>query len=160
MLTKRSTLLLVCLFVTTLSFTQGKRGIKIFNSKTNKEVHIKENRRIRVLTKTGQRISGRFDIVDAKTITIKGNQIKLSDIKKLKRDPLLLSIFSSSILVYGGVLATGIGGLVYVFTGEAQALWLIVSGSAMINIGLKSPNILGAFKTSQDWYYTITTIAN
>ena len=149
--------LLMYLLSHSLTFSQEK-AIKIYNSDTQKEVIIKENRRIRVKTNSGEKIAGKFQIIDNQSIMIKNRQIKLADIEKLKRNPLLFSILSNTFLIYSGSLIVGFTTMIYALTGDAQALWFLLPGSAMIYAGIKSPNIMGSYKVSKNWRYKIITL--
>ena len=57
------------------SLVAQEKAIKIFNEKTGKEIIIKENKRIRIKTLDGEKVSGRYKILDDETIILK-NQIE------------------------------------------------------------------------------------
>lgn len=59
------------------------RYLKISNQK--KEILLKETRSIRLVTNGGKKISGRFLIVNEKTITVKENIIQLTEIARIKK---------------------------------------------------------------------------
>ncbi|MET1259609.1 hypothetical protein ABV409_09710 [Flagellimonas sp. DF-77] len=153
---QKSLLFLGCLLVASLSFAQ-EQGIKITNESVAKEIIIKENKRIRVRTQDREKITGRFTVVDAKTISIKGQNIPLSEIISIKRNPLLLNIFTSSFFVYAGAITIGIGAIIAALS-DSSAWLLAIPGSAMIYTGIKSPNFLKNYKTAGDWSFEIIPI--
>lgn len=133
-------------------------GIKIFNEQIGKEITIKENKRIKVKTSSGLKISGRFKIFDNETITIKSVNIKLSDIEKIKRNPLIISILTNGILYYYGAALAGASIVLYAFTGNAASFLLTIPSAAFIYGGIKSPNILKGYKMTNNWKYEIIDI--
>jgi len=151
---KKALPLLVLLILTTMSFGQVQ-GIKITKQNKDKELFIKENKRIKVITKEGEKIKGRFNIGDEKSIIIKGRVINLSDIESVKRNPLLLSIFSSTFFIAFGAINVGFGLLVTAFGGGASGLGFIVPGVALIVTGILSPNLLNKYKVTKGWTFEI-----
>lgn len=81
---------------------------------------------------------------------IKDQRIALSDIECIKRNPLFLSLFSSGFLIYGGMLAVGMGAIIGIFI-ESRGFLLAAPGAAMIYGGLKSPNVLRNYETADNW---------
>ncbi len=150
---KKNVLLVFCLIFSSISIAQ-EQAIKITNQETTKEIIIKENKRIKVQTSDGQKISGRFTIVDGNSIAIKDRTIEMSDILSLKRNPLLLSIFTSGFFVYAGAITMGVGAIIGVF-GDPRGLLLIIPGGAMIYTGIKSPNFLKKYKTDSGWTFEL-----
>ena len=72
---KNLTILFISLFFVNLIFAQ-ERVLKIVNQVSKKEIIIKENKRIRIKTIDGQKISGRFKIIGKETIFIKKKKIE------------------------------------------------------------------------------------
>ncbi len=150
------TLVFFSLIFANLLFAQEK-AIKISSSTSEKEVIIKENKRIKIKTVDGQKISGRFHIDHNKAIVIKDQRIALSDIESLKRNPLFLSIFGSGFLIYGGALTVGMGAIIGMFV-EASGFLLAIPGAAMIYAGIKSPNILKNYSADGNWEFELITL--
>ena len=152
---KHVILLIFSLFITNVVVAQ-EQAIKITNDITKKEIIIKENKRVRIKTVAGEKISGRFSIENNK-ISIKNRHIELTDIDALKRNPLLTSIFTSGFLVYGGAVLVGGAVIVGLFAETTALLWAI-PGAGMIYVGLKSPNFNKNYKKDGDWSYEFITI--
>ena len=150
------TLVFFSLIFANLLFAQ-KQAIKISSPTSEKEVIIKENKRIKIKTVDGQKISGRFHIDNNKAIVIKDQRIAFSDIESLKRNPLFLSIFGSGFLIYGGALTVGMGAIIGMFV-EASGFLLAIPGAAMIYAGIKSPNILKNYSVDGNWEFELITL--
>ena len=133
-----------------------EQAIKITNPTTGKEVIIKDNKRVKIRTADGQKIAGRFKIVDSNTIFIDDMPVELMDILEIKRNPLLASIFTTAFFIYGGALAVGFGALIGVLV-DTSAYFLILPGAGMIYTGIKSPNFNRKFKRDKNWTYEIIT---
>ena len=121
---KKMTFLFFSLFFVNLAFTQ-EQAIKITDSTSNKEVIIKENKRIKIKTVDGQKISGRFRIENSNTIFIKDQRIELTDIEELKRNPLSIYIFTSGFFIYAGAITAGMGVIIGVFVDSTAFLLTI-----------------------------------
>lgn len=155
---KKITLLCFSLLLVNLLFSQ-QQAIKITNQTSNKEITIKENKRIKIKTTNGEKISGRFKIDGNNSILIKDKRIEFSDIEEIKRNSLLLSIFTSSVLIYAGAITAGFGALIGALV-DSNAFWLAVPAAAMIYGGIKSPNLQKKYKKSSNWTFETTTISN
>ncbi len=153
---KRNILWLYCLMLSAVSIAQ-EQAIKITNESVVKEIIIKENKRIKIQTSDGQKISGRFTVVDGNSIMIKDKIIAISDILSVKRNPLLLSIFSSGFFIYAGAITLGIGALITLL-GESSGMLLAIPAGAMVYTGIKSPNFLKKYKTGDDWTFELISI--
>lgn len=151
-------ILLILFFFTVNSLVAQEKFIKIFNEQTGKEIKIKDNKRIKIKTSDGVKISGRFKIFDNKTIIIQNEKIKLSQIEKIKRNPLTISILTNGILYYIGAVLAGAGIILYAFSGNASSFLLTIPSAAFIYGGIKSPNILKSYKMTSNWKYEIMTI--
>jgi len=152
---KRMTLLCLSLLFVNLFFAQ-EPAIKVTNPSSGKEVIIKDNKRIKIRTADGQKISGRFKIVDSNTIFIDNMPVELMEIHEVKRNPLLTSIFTSTFFIYGGALAIGFGSLIGILV-DSSAYFLILPGAGMIYTGIKSPNFNRKFKRDKNWTFDIIT---
>lgn len=123
--------------------------IQKLNSKFTKE--IKENKRIKVWTKDGQKIYGRFTIKDSTSIIIEEKVILLEDIIKMKKKSLFGTIANPIFIVYGsfmiiaGVVTVGSGGWGAIIGGS-----FIIGGMPLVLI----PSISNKHSI-QDWEYSI-----
>jgi hypothetical protein len=142
-------LLIFSLLFVTLSAAQ-ENALKISNPASEKEVIIKENKRIRIQTVDGEKVSGRFRIGENNAIQIKGQTIALTNIESIKRNPLFLSVFGTGFLIYGGGLAVGMGAIIGIFI-QPSGFLLAIPGATMIYAGIKSPNVLKNYKTADNW---------
>ena len=122
-----------------------ERAIRITHTKNEKETIIKELKRIRIKTVAGERISGRYTIVDKKTIEVKDRVIPISEIEKIKRNPLLFSIVTNGFLYDGGAVIAGISLVAFALTGEAAVFLFTIPAGMLIYGGIKSPNVLKGF---------------
>ncbi len=149
--------LLFSLLFTIITFSQNK-ALKITNSTLQKQIIIKEHKRIRLKTKNGERLSGRFAILDKNYILIKHRKVAIDEIIKLKRNPLLASIIISGFFYYNAATALTVGFLIYVITQNSAAILLSIPATTFIYGGIKPPNLLKGHKTKKDWKYEIITI--
>lgn len=145
------------LFISNAIFSQ-KQVLKITHQLSGKEIFIKENKRIKIKTVDGKKISGRFKIKND-LVVINDQSLKLSDIGEIKRNPLLFSILTGSIMVYGGVVSVGAGVLLGIFV-HPSAFLLTIPAAALIFVGNKPPNFSKKFKTENGWIIETTTIAD
>lgn len=152
---KKTIMMFFSLLVVNLLFAQ-ERAIKITNEISGKERIIKENKRIRFTTVDGQKVSGRF-MIEEESIIIREERFELTNIQKIKRNPLSLSIATDVVLI--GV------GTVTIFVGIASAAWttkavyglLAIPGAGIIYAGIKSPNFLKGYQKDQNWTFEIVT---
>lgn len=136
-------LITVSLFCLSL-FCHAQHGaIKITDNESQKEIIIKENKRIRLKTVEGEKISGRFTIIDANTILVKGMEIHLSEIRKIKKNPLVVSILTNAAIAYFVSVGTL---LTYLVTGSSEVAVILGLSGITYSI-IKSPNILKGYKT-------------
>lgn len=150
---KKAAFLLITIFFINTALSQ-ESAIKITNIDSQKEIILKEDRRITIKTISGQKISGRFKIKDLRTILIKDNQIKLTEIIYLKRNPLVVSILTTGVLVYGGVITVGISIIAGAFA-DSSAFLLTIPAAGMIYTGIKSPNFYRKYKNDGKWKFEI-----
>jgi small nuclear ribonucleoprotein (snRNP)-like protein len=140
---KSLTVLIISLSFLTATYAQ-QQAIKITNEVSKKEKIIKENKRVILTTKDGQRIKGRLMLGDNNTVVVDGVKIRLTDIDQLKRNPFSTSILTSEILVDDMV--------------ETSGLWLVIPAAAIIYTGIKSPNFNKNFETDKGWQFEVITI--
>ena len=137
------TILIMSLSFLTATYAQ-QQAIKITNEVSKKEKIIKENKRVILTTKDGQRIKGRLKLGDNNTVVVDGVKIRLTDIDQLKRNPFSTSILTSEILVDDMV--------------ETSGFWLVIPAAAAIYAGIKSPNFNKNFETDKGWQFEVITI--
>lgn len=150
---KKIFLLLSLLFINV--FFSQENLLKIANVVSNEETTIKENKRIRVITADGKKLSGRFHIVDENSIMIKNTVINLDSIVKLKRHPLLLSLITDYHFIYFGSIIVGAAIIVAAYAQEVGVLVFAIPGILMIHAGWKGVNFLGSYKIKDNWKYEI-----
>ena len=141
------------------SLVAQEKAIKIFNEKTEKEIIIKENKRIRIKTLDGEKVSGRYKILGDETIILKNQRIKLSQIEKIKKNPLGISILTHGVFYSGGVFLALIGFTFYVFEGTEAGHAAAILSLSIIYGGTRSPNILKGYKSTGNWKYGIIKIS-
>ncbi|MDC1234624.1 hypothetical protein N8Z58_00025 [Flavobacteriaceae bacterium] len=144
-------------FISLLFYNQilaQSQAIKITNIHTGKERIIEVNKRIKLITKGGQKIKGSFKIENDVIVVNNDIQIKLYDIFAFKKDPFLTSLLTSGVIIYCGAITAGfgvlIGGLV-----DSSAFWLTLPAAGMIYTGIKSPNFNKNYITTKGWRFEI-----
>ncbi len=147
-------ILFISSFFSNLIFAQ-EGVLKIVNQTSEKEMLIKENKRIKTIE--GQKISGRFRIIGKETILIRKKKIKLADIEKIKRNPLLVSIVTNGLFIYVGAGIAIVGVAVGGITNQSSLFLLTIPGVGMIYNGIKSPNLLKGYKKDSNWKYELIT---
>lgn len=148
--------IIMSLFVFNISIAQTK-AIKITKLDSNKERIIKENKRIKLRTLDKKLVKGRFKVLDNQTIMIEDINIKLSDIKELKRNPLIISILTTGILIYAGAATAGVSVIAGIFA-DSAAFWFILPAAGLIYAGIRSPNFNKNYKINKGWIYEVISI--
>lgn len=165
MKTIQSIILCANLFFLTFSFAQT-HTLHITNTETQKERLIKEYKRIRAKTVTGEKFQGRFTIIDENTIALEGITLTLSEIEKIKRHPLFNTIFIKSNLVHIGGVSLFLGilgtGLSSASNDQGTINYGFVIGGAVILAGgiygaIKSPNLNKGYHINKKWKFSIRT---
>jgi hypothetical protein len=137
----KALLLAVCFLVVFSAFSQEK-VLSISNSETGKVTVFKQNERVKIKTLQGGKIKGTLFIADDNQIMIKNILVPISNIEKIKRNPLVLNILVSGTLFFIGGYGV-LGGLVVLaWSGEALGAILLITGAASITAGILSPNFL------------------
>lgn len=154
---KRSIVFSLLIFLSCFLYSQEK-AIKLTKQNSDREIIIKENKRIKIKTMDGRKITGRLKI-ENNTIIIDEESFLLEDIAEIKRNPLLTSILTSTFLIYAGSLTIGLGALIGVLA-DTTAFWLIIPGAGMVYAGLKSPNFNRKFKNDGSWSFDIITLSD
>jgi len=152
---KKLTILIFSLLIANSIFSQ-EQAIKITNKVSQKEIIIKENKRIKIKTLDGQKLSGRFKI-ENNSILIKDQLIELSQIGEIKRNPLLISIVTSSFFIYVGAITLGFAVLIGALA-DSSAFLLAIPAAGLIYTGIKSPNFGRKFKSDSNWTFEIISI--
>jgi len=145
----KSALLLICVLFAMNVFSQEKY-LSISQPGSDKEMVFKENKRVRVKTIQGGKLSGKLHIVDESQVMIKNITIPISSIAMIKYNPLLLNMLVSGTLIFAG----GIGffaGIVGVAWGATMAgIAVGALGAATMYAGILSPNILPAVRVNSN----------
>lgn len=137
----KALLLVVCFFVVTNVFSQEK-FLSISNTETGKVSVFKQNERVKVKTQQGGKIKGNLLIVDENQIMIKNILIPISNVEKIKHNPLVLNVLISGTFFIIGAYGV-LGGLVILaWSGEALGAIALITGAASITAGILSPNFL------------------
>ena len=137
---------------TCFSFAQNS-VLLIQKNDSNRSIEIKENKRIKLKTNDGEKLYGRFTIVDSSSIMIKGKIILLEDVVTIKRKSLFGTIANPVFIAYGSTMI--IAGIAVVGTGGFGPLvggTLMVTGTPLLLIPLLS-NLHPVAK----WSYFIKT---
>jgi hypothetical protein len=143
----KTMLLAIGLLIATSAISQEKY-LSITNLETGKEKVFKQNHRVKIKTLQGGKLKGNLLITDENQVMISNINIPLSNIERIKRNPLALNILVSGTLIYFGVFGV-IGGIaVTLWSGTVAGLLLIIPGAGLIYGGLLSPNFLPAIKTT------------
>lgn len=139
-----------------VAMAQEQKAIKITNPNTQKEILIKEGKRIILKTNDDKKLTGRFKL-ENNSILVGGELVELTDIQYIKRNPLFTSILTTGALVYGGILTVGIGTIIGLLV-EPTAFLLTIPGAAMIYAGIKSPNFHKKYKADSEWTYELVSL--
>lgn len=151
--------LLIALTIGMGALTAQVKALKMTNSISAKEVVIKENMRVIVKTKTGEKVKGRLSFVNDELIALNGQEIFLADIVKIQRNPLLLSILVDGLMLYtaAGVLLVGL--VITAFSGGGpEILYFVVPAAALVYGGIASPKFTKGYKTYKNWSYEVIMI--
>jgi len=154
---KKITFLVFSIVLSTLLVAAQENSLKITSESSDKKVVMKEKKRVRIKTKEGRKISGRFEIIAKDSIKINKATISLDEIVEIKRNPLLTSILISGILIYAGSLTAGVAVVAGVFA-ETSAYYLLIPAGGLIYTGLRSPNFYKKYKLNGEWSIEIIEI--
>ena len=143
---KLLTILIIILY-NNLSFAQ-QSGIKISSEKRNEQIFIKDKHRIRLKTRKGVSISGKYKIIDSDHIKIKGITIDVKDIRKIKKNPLGVSILTSSMCFIGSAAILTGNYFSGIFSRKKKRVANVVPAAILAYIGVKSPNFSKGYRKS------------
>ena len=136
-----------------------ERVLSIVNNTVNKEVFLKEHRRIKVITEMGEKFEGEFSILNQNTIEVNGVILGLNEISTIRKNPLGLTIFLKANFFHMGAVTLVLSALL---SGFAMNLSYFLVGVAVfaggIYGGIKPPNLKKGYKTSDNWEFTIKSI--
>ena len=152
---KKIIILILSLCSVNLMVAQAQ-AIKITHRTSQKEIIIKENKRIKIKTGDGQKISGRFSIEQPGAIFIHDERIELSDIEEIKRNPLLISLLTRGFFIYAGALTAGFGVIIGVLV-DATGYLLLLPAAGMIYTGINPPNFNRNYKKEGNWTFELIT---
>lgn len=145
-------LTLFCFAFTAFSFAQN--GVLLIQKNdSNRSIEIKENKRIKLETTDGQKLYGRFTIIDSSSIMIKEKIILLEDIVTMKRKSLFGTIANPVFIVYGSAMI--VGGVALVATGGFGPLFggiLVIAGTPVLLVPLLSNS-----HPVEKWHYSVKT---
>lgn len=140
---KKFLFVLAAILFSNLIFSQNA-AVKIVDQKTGNTIIIQEKSRIRIKTFDGKRITGRFQILNGSTISLNGKEISLANIKKIKRNPLLMTIATDVVLIIVGGTMTAI----LAFSGTTAPA-VMFGGGGTIAAMILGPNLLKGYTTSK-----------
>lgn len=110
----------------------AQHALEISKNGSEKLKIFEEDKRVKVKTVTGEKYIGRFQIVNANTIAIKGNNIPLNSIENIKSRSVVAGIVGTVLIISGPyfiilspILAfvySSTAGFVSVFGGTAMTL--------------------------------------
>ncbi|MBU2974746.1 hypothetical protein [Zobellia sp. B3R18] len=146
--------LVCCLFFCLESLSQEKQ-LAIVNSVSGKEITIEESRRIKVITKTGEKFAGRFTVLNQNSIIVDDIIVSLQEIDIIRRHALF-----HTIMIHVNFLHIGsIMFLVGLAVGTVPSVFI---GAAALTAGIygvvKSPNVSKGYKRAGKWSYKIRTV--
>lgn len=144
-------LFIFCLFP---CYSQQK-ALKISNSETGKTLYFDEGQRVRLVTMQGDRLTGNLYFFDQERIFVEYRDIPLSEIKKIKRHPLLIILPTT--IIFADLASTAAGGaiLVTLLTANPAGLLLFIPAAALTYGALKPPNFLKGYKADKNWKFEI-----
>lgn len=153
---KKAIILLFSIFFANVLHAQEQKAIRITKQDSQKEVLIKGNNRIIIKTVDDVKFSGRYTVVQD-AIIIKDVLIPLADIKYIKRNPLLTSILTTGVFLYGGFVTATMGVALGILV-NPNAFNLIIPAGGLIFAGLQKTNFHRRYKAEKDWMFEIVTI--
>ncbi|WP_375577664.1 hypothetical protein ABWH96_11435 [Marivirga tractuosa] len=153
---KKAIILLLSIFFANTLCAQEQKAIQITKENKQREVLIKENKRIFIKTVDGKEYSGRYS-VEQNVLIIDDEKIELTDIDYLKRNPAFTSILTSVVFVYGGIVTTTMGVALSILV-NPNIFYLTIPGLGLIYAGFQKPNFHKKFIAEKNWMFEILTI--
>ena len=130
----KSLLLVIVFFVTTNVYSQEK-FLSISNTETGKVSVFKQNKRIRVKTIQGGKISGKLTMVEDDQIMVGKIIIPIASIAKIKNNPLLLNIINSGLLIVSGGFLVLVSVVAIAWGGTGLGILIGVGGIGAVFAG-------------------------
>jgi hypothetical protein len=148
---KKITFIAFLVFSMSHSFAQEK-FIQLTKDETGKVKLFKENKRVKVKTLDGKKFIGKFSIVNESTISIKGNEIKIENIERIKSRSVGAGIVGT-VLTVTGYVGLGVSAII-VIVDPSNALKAAVISLAVGGSGIFINEFVATHKSSK-WSYKI-----
>lgn len=149
----------VLFFQTLCMYGQGNQLI-ITNSESGRKAIFSEGIQVRVKTSEKGRLTGRLEFKNDQIILVNSRPVKVGDIEKIKRHPLLLKISNTLFFGYMGFLSSVVlitMAQLVIFQGFSGFILIPFTAISGLSLwGLKaSPNLLPAYKKKNTWTFKI-----
>ncbi len=146
--------LLFCLILISCASFSQTNVITLEKIKSQRQIHIQENKRIKIVTTDGTKYVGKFSIVDEKTIKIDGTLIDLDSIATIQKKSIFYTIIRPILIIEGSSS---------VFVGVAGAFaggYGLMLTAAFLPIGIPMVLLpmLESKHKNKEWSYKIEKI--
>ncbi len=148
---KKITLIAFLILFVSNSFAQEK-FIQLTKNETGKVKLFKENKRVKVKTLDGKKFIGRFTIINESTISVKGQEIKLENIERIKSRSVGAGI-AGTFLTTAGYIGLGFSAIV-ILVDPSNALKAAIISLAVGGSGIFINEFVATHKSSK-WNYKI-----
>ncbi len=117
-----------------------------------KEKIIKEHKRIKVKTISGDKFKGKLKVINESHILIKNDTVAVADIIEIRRDPILTNLLFKGMLIYLGSSLV-ITGLIFDAFGALGSTGVILAsiGAGTLGTVFLTPLIVPLRKTENNW---------
>lgn len=136
--------ILIILFFIPISVLAQSYSLEIINNETGKISYIKENKRIKIRTVTGQKLQGRVTFTDSVSLEIKGTKIPLEELTFIQRRPLGVTLAGIGLLTIGGV-GIGISPLI-LFVDRIGGIAVFATSTGLVGTGIVLPHLSKRYK--------------
>lgn len=140
-----------------ISLFSQEKVIAITHPEQVKTWQLVDGERIRLKTMDGERYSGEMKILDDETLIIRGKEIRINDIAKIKRHPRVLTVLTGIAMTYFGSGFVGAGVLWASISGISAPLLLVIPGGALIYGAFDGTNVLRSFKRDKGFEYQVVS---
>ncbi|MFO8148081.1 MAG: hypothetical protein ACQEWG_08450 [Bacteroidota bacterium] len=113
----------------------AQQVLEISETGSDKSILFEQNKRVKIKTITGEKYIGRFQISDANTIEIKGNNIPLNSIENIKSRSVVAGIVGT-VLIISGAYFLVISPIVALAISSGAGIAFVFGGVAMISSGI------------------------
>jgi len=113
----------------------AQQALEISETGSDKSRLFEENKRVKVKTITGEKYIGKFQILDANTIEIEGNNIPLNSIKNIKSRSVVAGIVGT-VLIISGAYFMIISPIVALAVSSSSGIAFVFGGVVMISSGI------------------------